>query len=46
MIELILSSLAVLIATVSYSYTKKKKDPDRIKKIPFCDSLTNLNKER
>jgi len=44
MIELTLSSLALLIAIISYSYSQKKKDPDGIKKIPFCDSLTNLNK--
>jgi len=44
MIKLTLSSLALLIAILSYSYIKKKKDPERMKKIPFSDSLSNFNK--
>ena len=43
MIELLGSSLLIALAIYIYSYIKKKKDPDEIKKIPFTDTLKNTN---
>jgi len=43
MIELLGSSLLIVLAIYLYNQLKKKNDPDEIKKIPFSDTLKNIN---
>ena len=44
MIKLLVSSFLIALAIYLYNQFKKKKDPDEIKKIPFIDTLKNINK--
>ena len=44
MTELLGSSLLLALVIYFYIQYKKKKDPDEMKKIPFSDTLDNINK--
>ncbi len=41
--ELFVSSFLIALAIYLYNQLKKKNDPDEIKKIPFSDTLKNIN---